>query len=96
MVYIIHTLSVLQTEFFNNYLRDLDRPGQQETAVGAPSSASGSPAGIVHLEERQPISPGGQSTPGGWGQPPQMMFARGVYIILCVGWMPNCRNIAYM
>ena len=68
-----------QTEFFNNYLRDLDRPGQQSSTPAAPSHSSspGGPGGIVHLDERAAVSPGGPATPGSWGQPPHMMFPRG-------------------
>lgn len=72
----------MQTEYFNNYLRDLDRPGQQEGMVETPNSApivsQAGQGGVIHLDERPAISPVGQSTPGGWGQPPQMMFARGM------------------
>ena len=86
-----------QTEFYNNYLRDLDRPGQQEitvtTPILPPSSSSGSPSGIVHLDERPAISPGGPSTPGGWGQPPPMMFPRGlwVYSYICICLHMQCK-----
>jgi hypothetical protein len=66
-----------EAEFFNNYLRDLARPGQQDS-ISAPHSASSGGAGaIVHIDERAAVSPGGPSTPGGWGQPHQMMFTRG-------------------
>ena len=66
----------LQTEFFNNYLRDLDRPGQ-ENSTTAPSHSASPGGAIVHLDERAAVSPGGPSTPGSWGQPPHMMFPRG-------------------
>jgi hypothetical protein len=65
-----------ETEFFNNYLRDLDRPGQ-ENSTTAPSHSASPGGGIVHLDERAAVSPGGPSTPGSWGQPPHMMFPRG-------------------
>ena len=54
----------------------MDRPGQQEATVTTPVLPPA--GGRVRLDERSVVSPGVQSAPGGWGQPPpQVMFGRG-------------------
>lgn len=68
-------LLMTQAEFFNNYLRDLTRPGQQD--VQSQHTASSGSAGAVRMDERTNLSPTTHNNPAGWGQPPQMVFPRG-------------------
>ena len=75
---------MLQAEFFNNYLRDPERPMPLEVTVSS------------SLLQSSPATPGEESTPGGggamgggpvgaWGQTAQMMlFGRGKGEYSCV------------